>query len=98
MLVPFPLPIPAAITLNSGILIIAVSDYVSTASLTGAFAYALLSLLLFWQDKQFAFISATILLALFVFYTHRSNITRLFRGEEPKHWDIVKLSQNRHEK
>ena len=72
------------------ILIIAISGYVSIASMTGAAVYAALSLILFWKDGQYLFIGTAFLTALFVFYTHRTNIARLLRGEEARLWDKVK--------
>lgn len=54
--------------------------YVSAGSLTAA---ALLPVALWWQDRAFTpLVGAGLVVAAFVFWTHRENIGRLRRGEE----------------
>ena len=55
--------------------------YVSLASLLGAavFPFALLA---FYRDPQSPIFFASVIIAVFMFWTHRANIGRLRRGEE----------------
>jgi acyl phosphate:glycerol-3-phosphate acyltransferase len=55
--------------------------YVSLASLVGA-AVLPIAILIFSRDPQSPVFIASVIIALFVFWTHRANIGRLRRGEE----------------
>ena len=55
--------------------------YVSLASLLGA-AVLPISIFVWYRNPQSPIFIASIVIALFVFWTHRSNIGRLRRGEE----------------
>src|SRR5215210_2170742 len=57
--------------------------YVSLASLVGAAVLPIAILVLYRQPQSPVFI-ASVIIALFVFWTHRANIGRLRRGEEHK--------------
>ena len=57
--------------------------YVSLASLVGAAVLPIAILALYRQPQSPVFI-ASVIIALFVFWTHRANIGRLRRGEEHK--------------
>jgi acyl phosphate:glycerol-3-phosphate acyltransferase len=57
--------------------------YVSLASLAGAAVLPIAILALYGQPQSPVFI-ASVIIALFVFWTHRANIGRLRRGEEHK--------------
>lgn len=59
------------------------SGYVSVASITAAVTFPFVELLLFHQRHE-GLVVLSIFIAIFVPYTHRKNIRRLFRGEEPK--------------
>lgn len=73
--------LPTLIAFGVWVLVFGTSGYVSLASLIGAIA---LPAALAFTGSSFTdpvFI-ASVLIALFVFYTHRANIGRLRRGEE----------------
>jgi glycerol-3-phosphate acyltransferase PlsY len=55
--------------------------YVSLASLAGAAVLPIAILLLYREPQSLIFI-ASVIIAAFVFWTHRANIGRLRRGEE----------------
>jgi acyl phosphate:glycerol-3-phosphate acyltransferase len=55
--------------------------YVSLASLVGA-AVLPIAILIFSRDAGSPIFMASVIIALFVFWTHRANIGRLRRGEE----------------
>lgn len=55
--------------------------YVSLASLLGA-AVLPIAILTWWRDPGSPVFVASVIIALFVFWTHRANIGRLRRGEE----------------
>jgi glycerol-3-phosphate acyltransferase PlsY len=57
--------------------------YVSLASLVGAAALPI-AILLWSRDPRSPVFVASVIIALFVFWTHRANIGRLRRGEEHK--------------
>jgi glycerol-3-phosphate acyltransferase PlsY len=57
--------------------------YVSLASLVGA-AVLPISILALYREPQSPVFIASVIIALFVFWTHRENIRRLRRGEEHK--------------
>jgi glycerol-3-phosphate acyltransferase PlsY len=55
--------------------------YVSLASLVGA-AVLPIAILVLYREPQSPVFIASVIIALFVFWTHRANIGRLRRGEE----------------
>jgi glycerol-3-phosphate acyltransferase PlsY len=57
--------------------------YVSLASLAGA-AILPIAILILYRDPQSPVFIASVIIAVFVFWTHRANIGRLRRGEEHK--------------
>ena len=57
--------------------------YVSLASLVGA-AVLPIAILIFYREPQSPVFIASVIIAAFVFWTHRANIGRLRRGEEHK--------------
>lgn len=73
-----PLPMLAAVAVFA--VVVLVSGYVSLGSLTAA--VVLPSLLLVTQGVRSPVFQISVVLALFVFWTHRANIARLRRGEE----------------
>ena len=74
-------PIPMLISMAVWIVVFAISRYVSLASLFGA-AVLPIAIFLFRRDTHSAILIASIIIAAFVFWTHRANIGRLRRGEE----------------
>lgn len=75
---------PAAIgaTLIVWFAVLVISGYMSLASLAGA---AVLPVAIaFLRGVRSPLFAVSVLVALFVFWTHRSNIARLRRGEEPR--------------
>lgn len=69
-----------------GIAIIAMTGYVSLASITGA---AFLSMLMFTTRQPAAYAWGILLLAIYVIYKHVPNIKRLLNGKEAKiSWKI----------
>ncbi len=75
--------LPTLISFGVWVTLFYFSRYVSLASLVGAAALPLAFLIagVPLQDPE---LIASVVIALFVFYTHRANIGRLRRGEEPK--------------
>ena len=73
--------LPAGIAIAVWIVVFATSRYVSVASLSAALA---LPLAFFFTRASISdpFFIASIIVAVFVFFTHRANIGRLRRGEE----------------
>jgi acyl phosphate:glycerol-3-phosphate acyltransferase len=63
------------------ILVFYFTRYVSLASLVGA-AVLPVAILVWSRDPQSPVFIASVIIALFVFWTHRANIGRLRRGEE----------------
>jgi len=57
--------------------------YVSVASLVGA-AVLPIAILVLYREPQSPVFIASVIISLFVFWTHRANIGRLRRGEEHK--------------
>lgn len=78
-------PLPAGITFVLWILIFAVSHIISISSLAAALAFPLICFLTARHTALFpTLFPVSLLLMLFIFYTHRANIGRLFRREEKK--------------
>ena len=73
-------PIPTVISLLVFVAVVFTSGYVSLGSLTSA--VVLVALLLFTQGPLAPLFVVSLLIATFVFWTHRANIGRLKRGEE----------------
>ncbi len=73
--------LPAVIAIAVFIIVFATSRYVSVASLSAAVALPL-AFLFTGAAITDPFFMASIVVALFVFFTHRANIGRLRRGEE----------------
>jgi glycerol-3-phosphate acyltransferase PlsY len=67
-----------------------VTRYVSLASLVGAVILPI-AILTWWRDPTSPIFLASLLVAAFVFWTHRANIGRLRRGEE--HRFVKKANQ-----
>jgi glycerol-3-phosphate acyltransferase PlsY len=63
------------------IVVFATSRYVSLASLAGA-AVLPIAILGWYRDPRSPVFIASVIIAAFVFWTHRANIGRLRRGEE----------------
>ena len=75
-------PVAIGITLVMWLAVLVVSGYMSLASLTGAVTLPIaIAVLIGVRSPMFA---VSVLVAVFVFWTHRSNIGRLRRGEEPR--------------
>ena len=73
-------PIPMAITFAVFVVVVMASGYVSLGSMLSAIVLPTLLLVTLGPRSPLFLVSAVI--ALFVFWTHRSNIGRLRRGEE----------------
>ncbi len=74
-------PIPSLIAFAVWLAVFAATRYVSLASLAGAIVLPT-SIFLITRDTQSAVFVASLVVALFVVWTHRANIGRLRRGEE----------------
>lgn len=73
--------LPALVAFAVWIVVFAASRYVSVASLSAALALPF-AFLLTGSSLSDPYFIASVVVALFVFYTHRANIGRLRRGEE----------------
>ena len=73
-------PVPMGVALVTWIVVLLISGYVSLASLISAALLA--ALLVVMQGIRSPLAIVGVVLAAFVFYTHRANIGRLRRGEE----------------
>jgi glycerol-3-phosphate acyltransferase PlsY len=73
--------VPMLITEVVWIIVFATSRYVSLASLAGA-AVLPIAILGWYRDPRSPVFIASVIIAAFVFWTHRANIGRLRRGEE----------------
>src|SRR2546423_3464092 len=74
-------PIPMMISMATWIIVFWISRYVSLASLCGAIVLPV-TIYVLRPDVRSAVLIASIIIAAFVFWTHRANIGRLRRGEE----------------
>jgi len=74
-------PIPMMISMATWIIVFWISRYVSLASLCGAIVLPV-AIYVLRPDVRSAVLIASIIIAAFVFWTHRANIGRLRRGEE----------------
>jgi acyl phosphate:glycerol-3-phosphate acyltransferase len=75
--------LPTALATGLWILVLVATRYVSVASLAAATALPIAQLLLRGPHPVFWMALVT---AVFVWWTHRGNIARLRRGDEPKTW------------
>jgi glycerol-3-phosphate acyltransferase PlsY len=73
-------PVPMAVTFAVFVAVVLATGYVSLGSLTSAVLLPLLLLLTQGVDSPLFLVSLVV--AAFVFWTHRANIGRLRRGEE----------------
>ena len=74
-------PVPMLVSFAVWILAFSISRYVSLASLLGAVVLPI-AILGWYRDPASPVFIASVIIALFVFWTHRANIGRLRRGEE----------------
>lgn len=78
-------PLPAALTFGLWILIFWGTHIISIASLSAALTFPLLCFLTVRHSAFFpTLFPVSLLLMVFIFYTHRANIGRLLRREEKK--------------
>ena len=73
--------VPMLITEVLWIIVFTTTRYVSLASLVGAAALPV-AILAWYRDPRSPVFIASVIIAAFVFWTHRANIGRLRRGEE----------------
>jgi glycerol-3-phosphate acyltransferase PlsY len=73
--------VPMLITEAVWFIVFGISRYVSLASLAGA-AVLPVAILIWHRDPRSPVFIASVIIAAFVFWTHRANIRRLRRGEE----------------
>ena len=74
-------PVPMVITQVVWLVVFAIGRYVSLASLVGA-AVLPVAILAWYRNPRSPIFIASVIIAAFVFWTHRANIGRLRRGEE----------------
>jgi glycerol-3-phosphate acyltransferase PlsY len=74
-------PVPLLIAQAVWAVVFYFTRYVSLASLIGAVVLPI-AILTWWRDPTAPDFIASVLVAIFVFWTHRENIGRLRRGEE----------------
>ena len=65
------------------VLVVAVTRYVSLASVTGSILFAVLAIFVFHEQNVYL-IALAALIAIFIPVTHHKNIKRLLKGEESK--------------
>ena len=65
------------------VLVVAVTRYVSLASVTGSILFAVLAIFAFHEQNVYLIVLAA-LIAIFIPVTHHKNIKRLLKGEESK--------------
>lgn len=73
-------PLASALAFVTFVIVVYASGYVSLGSLSGAVVLA--ATLLFTQGPRAPLFGLAVLVAVFVFWSHRANIGRLRRGEE----------------
>ena len=75
-------PLPSLVALGVFVVVLFVWGYVSLGSLSAA---VVLPVIIGWREgvRSPLFVVSAVV-AAFVFWTHRSNIARLRRGEEPR--------------
>ncbi|HJP84353.1 MAG TPA: glycerol-3-phosphate 1-O-acyltransferase PlsY [Gemmatimonadaceae bacterium] len=74
-------PVPMVISMAVWIVVFAIYRYVSLASLCGAVVLPV-AIYVLHRDAHSPVFIASVIIAAFVFWTHRANIGRLRRGEE----------------
>ncbi len=78
-------PVPALATFGCWIVVFLISHTISIASLAAALIFPIMVTLLARGSQEFPFLLAiSLLLTVFIFYTHRKNVQRLLRREETK--------------
>jgi glycerol-3-phosphate acyltransferase PlsY len=78
-------PQPALLAFGAWGVVFALTRILSIASLAAAVFFPVILFLTYRHQELFPWIfPVSLLLAGFIFYTHRTNIQRLFRGEEKK--------------
>lgn len=73
-------PIPTLVALGTWLVVVLISGYVSLASLAAAIALPIAIAVMLGPGS--VFFGVSVVIAIFVFWTHRANIGRLRRGEE----------------
>ena len=77
--------LPTLLTFALWSAVFAVSHIISVASLSAALFFPVLVLLTYRGQADFSgMMTVSVLLTVFIFYTHRANIQRLRRGEEKR--------------
>lgn len=74
---------PALVVFGIFMIVLLITHYVSVGSMTASLAFPFLSYYVFHND-EWAFIFFSAAVVVFIFFTHRKNISRLRKGEEPK--------------
>lgn len=77
-------PLGATIALCIFIIVVSISKFVSLGSIIAAVTFPLTELVVLGNDDSIPLTLLSILIAIFVPITHRTNIKRLIRGEESK--------------
>lgn len=78
-------PVPAGLTFALWILVFAAIHIISAASLAAALAFPLVCFLTARHTPLFpSLFPVSLLLMVFIFYTHRANLARLRKGEEKR--------------
>lgn len=79
-------PFPTLVTFGLWIVIFAVSHIISVASLGAALGFPVIVFLTFPHDRAGfqTLLILSLVLSVFIFYTHRANMRRLIAGEEKR--------------
>ena len=76
---------PTLITFGIWALVFVLTHIISIASLVAAVTFPFMVTLFYLRDPEFSFLlPISLLLAVFIFYTHRANIKRLRQGTEKR--------------
>ena len=79
------IPGPALVTFSFWIAIFAFSRIISLASLAAACLFPVVIVFIMHDRVEFpAYLTISLLLAGFIFYTHRANVQRILKKEEKK--------------
>ena len=79
------IPIPTLITFSIWIVVFFITHIISISSLVAAVIFPIACLFTLQKDAGFyLYLLVSLLLAIFMFYTHRANIERLKKGQEKK--------------
>lgn len=77
--------VPTLITFAIWILAFAISRIISISSLIAAIAFPCMIAWCYWSTSNLKFLlPISLILAIFIFYTHRANIQRLLQGAEKR--------------